>query len=255
MQLIFYPPLAFSAKGMRTANEDYFFPQQPHESEKLFVLCDGMGGLALGEIASKMTAESVYHFIEQHPPPSTQLPALSYFNTAIAFAHRQLLEFLSAGQLSDKMGTTLALLYTHTQGVCLLHLGDSRIYHIRNGRILHKTRDHRFVQELVAQGLISEKEAQVHPWRNALSKALVAYRNHEEIHQHPSLFYVQDVQPEDYFFLCTDGVFEQMTDYLLIGILQKNTLAIQKIQEILDICHEGTYDNYSGFLLKVQEVL
>lgn len=254
MDITIFPPLAFSEVGQRKNNEDYTFPETVSTTTRLFIVCDGMGGLDKGEEASRITAEYVHRFFKENP---SETITEEYVYKAVESAFEELKAFANADSLITRMGSTLTLLHLNSNGAAVAHIGDSRVYHIRNGAIRYKTKDHRQVMDMVEQGIITAEEAIGHPWRNRLSRS-VSYQvamSGEPATAHPGKPVVQqivDLQPDDYFFLCTDGVLEQVTDEILTGILTQDKPNEAKVAEILERCLPDTQDNYTGVLVQIK---
>ena len=141
------------------------------------------------------------------------------------------------------------------------HIGDSRVYHIRNGEILYKTRDHKQVLDMVDDGIITMEQARTHPWRNRLSRSISAKRRLGEEEANPKhdtseVRTIGNIQVNDYFFICTDGVLDQVDDQILLKILTPKSIKNQqKLNQILEICEGKTKDNYSGYLLQIESII
>jgi serine/threonine protein phosphatase PrpC len=243
--------LTFSFLGKRIKNEDYIYPTMPNSNSQLFIVCDGIGGWAKGEEASRIVGEELFSFFDQHPTSSV---TLSYLMDALNQVQLSLTKYLSDHPMVSKMGSTLALLHLTEAGVSFVHLGDSRIYWIRNDQILHKTQDHRYILDLIANGVITTEQAQSHPRRNTLSKAIFAQNSSEVTSlSKPTLTFVdkEDLRVGDYFFLCTDGVLENINDFLLTDILSSSNTNEDKVTNLLKYCDGKTSDNYSGILIQV----
>lgn len=256
MKITIFPPLAFSELGQRENNEDYTCPKTLDISSRLFIVCDGMGGLDKGEEASRITAEYVHRFFMENP---SETITEEYVYNALESAFRELKAYAEADSLITRMGSTLTLLHLNAHDATVAHVGDSRVYHIRNGVILYKTKDHRQVQDMVEQGIITAEQAIDHPWRNRLSRS-VSFKvamSGEPATSKPGKPVVQpitDVKANDYFFLCTDGVLEQITDEILTEILTQDKPNEAKIAEILERCLPETRDNYTGVLVQIKAV-
>ncbi|WP_165940241.1 PP2C family protein-serine/threonine phosphatase [Dyadobacter psychrotolerans] len=256
MDITISPPLAFTELGRRDNNEDYICPTNVDTDTRLFIVCDGMGGLDKGEDASRITAESVQRFFMENPSETT---SEEYIYQAVVSAFEHLKAFAEADSLITRMGSTLTLLHLNSHSVTVAHVGDSRVYHVRDGVILYKTKDHRQVLDMVEQGIITAEQAIDHPWRNRLSRSVsfkVAMSGEAATAQpgKPVVQQITDIQENDYFFLCTDGVLEQITDALLTEVLASDKPNEAKVTEILDRCRPETRDNYTGVLVQIEAV-
>jgi PPM family protein phosphatase len=257
MTITLAQPYSFSRIGQRTENQDGLWPAETPISRdtRLFVVCDGMGGADRGEVASRLLTEAVAGYVAacQHP-----ILDAAHIATALDLAYDAYRTFLAAHPLVNRMGSTLALVQFHERGATIAHLGDSRVYWIRAGQVLLATKDHRRVDELVEAGILTTEQARHHPWRNRLSRAVVRQRTHApppRAHDPPpDIMTATDLQPGDYFFLCTDGVLETIDEALLTQTLLGNQPDEVKLNALLDRCNGRTRDNYSGFLIRIENV-
>lgn len=246
-----YNPQYFTEQGQRPYNQDYLYPPTLSSETKVFIVCDGMGGLDKGEIASEIVAKSIDEFIKNNTKDSIPEELLQ---AAVNYAHGRLREYLENDTSSNSMGSTLTLLSFIGQNPIIAHLGDSRVYHIRNGEILFKTRDHRQILNMVEAGIITSEQAKTHPWRNRLSRAISAKKK-ENIHVDSiEVKEIENINSGDYFFMCTDGVLEQVSDEILCKILNSDSSNKEKILNLMDICKGVTKDNYSGILLQISDI-
>lgn len=242
----------FTYDGQRPNNEDYI---KSNSDSTLFLVCDGMGGWDKGEVASQLVADSIADYLVQHPVDGINE---AYLQQAITEAHKKLINYLNQNPLVSRMGTTLALLHLHPQGATIAHIGDSRVYHIRDGQILYRTTDHRQVLDMVKEGIITAEQAQTHPWRNRLSRSIAVQET--PVDGQPTrppdradVEQLRDIQAGDYFFLCTDGVLEQVTDETLTACLHTDKPINDKLNDLLAYCEGRTKDNYSGCLVSIMK--
>ena len=250
MKIKIEKPSTFSLTGQRANNQDFVYPVD--EQSRLFIVCDGIGGWDKGEVASRLVAQGVAQYFEQHP---TQCPDATYFTNALAHAHAALTEYLHQNPLVSRLGTTLALMYLPDAGAVVAHVGDSRVYQIRGTTILHQTQDHKYVHELVAEGIITQEQALNHPRRNTLSRSVgVDSKQFPPRIDKVEITYLPDIQEDDYFFLCTDGVLEQVDDERLTAIFAQSRTTEEVAAHLLVQCRELTRDNYSVCLVRVTGV-
>jgi protein phosphatase len=147
------------------------------------------------------------------------------------------------------MATTLTLLHLHPQGATIAHIGDSRVYQIRDGQIVFKTHDHSWVNELVSQGVITPEQAQNHPQRNVIARAIQADK--------PAKIEVRlstDLQPKDYFLMCSDGILESCAEESLLLLMQQDRPNEEKIKMIQERCRLHSKDNFSCYLIQIESV-
>lgn len=252
-----YPalPLSFSQIGQRSINQDALYPGvgMATEDAQLFIVCDGMGGADKGEVASQLLCDAVVAYASAMNNPVFDTVHLQ---SAIDWAYDAYRDYLQQHPLVGRMGSTLALVQLHEYGTTVAHLGDSRVYQLRAGKIIFQTQDHRQVNDMVEAGIITATQAATHPWRNRLSRAVVLASADNELSSRsvPDCVVLTDIQPGDYFFICTDGVLETIDDYTLAMLLASDTPDQAKLQALVAKCDEQTKDNYSGYLIGIQHI-
>lgn len=252
MKIEIFPPAGFSETGQRSNNEDSIYPLPGIENPEntLFLVCDGVGGQHKGEIASELVCGSVSDYFNTYPTPVADE---TYITQALRKVTADFLEKEREDPETRGMATTFTLLHFNEAGATMAHLGDSRIYQVRDGQVIRVSEDHKLVNELMKNGHITEQEARNHPQKNVITKVLAADRN-----DRPDVRIINDVAAGDYFFLCTDGVLENVYDELLAYHLREtpdNQLPIEaKLRNIRQECDEKTRDNYSAYLIQVRKV-
>lgn len=247
MKISLYPPLSVHELGQRDNQEDALWPLVPTEDDQLFVLCDGMGGHEHGEIASQTVSQAFgawYQSRAIHPITKAQ------FEDAFAYAYA-LLDQKDNGEFK-KMGTTLTLLYIGSEGVVAAHMGDSRIYHIRPGvGILYQSRDHSLVFDLYQSGEITYDEMQNFTQKNIVTRAMTPG---EDNRYRPDIIQITDIMSNDYFFMCSDGMLEQMSNEDLVKILSKDISDEEKRQQLITVT-SNNQDNHSAWFIHVKDVV
>ena len=246
-------PYTINEKGKSDVNEDSIFPQKnkANETNRFFLICDGMGGHDNGEIASRSVCDSFALFLNNVPPNKFNE---NLFNKALNFAYDELDQKEDYCKTVKKMGTTLALLFLNDKQAFMAHIGDSRIYHLRknnNGKvnILYKSSDHSLVNELLRAEVITKEEADNHPKKNMITRAM---QPHLEKRCKAEIHIKRDVKAGDRFFLCSDGVLESLTDEQLCTIAENaDDETMMKIIRIL--CEENSRDNFSAWLIPITE--
>jgi protein phosphatase len=249
MDIIIGKPYAVSEKGRRLNNEDFIFPapETVDGNQKLFLVCDGVGGAEKGEIASSMACDyfSAYFssMLEDDPTPE-------FIQKAVQYTEAHFDNYVSEHPEAAGMATTLTMLYLGANGVTLAHIGDSRIYQFRKGEIIYRTEDHSLVHSLVKLGQITPQEALRHPQKNIILRAIQGTTNHTEA----EVALIRDVQPGDYFFMCTDGILENFTNEELASVFRKQ-MASEVIKDVLmESCDGKTHDNFSFYIIPIQHV-
>lgn len=245
-------PLAVYELGQRSNQEDYLYPVDGKcsISDHLFILCDGMGGHEHGEVASKTVCLTMAEYITKHLDSNSTVVDDCVLLSAIDAAYEKL-DSMDDGS-DRKMGTTLCLLLFHGGGATVMHIGDSRIYHLRprENRILYQSKDHSLVYDLYQSGEISYDEMRTSPQKNILTRAIQPGTDNRV---KPSVVHITDIQPDDYFFICSDGMLEQMdNDELFRIICGKGT--DEKKRSMFIASTMDNKDNHSAWLIHIDEV-
>ena len=158
----------------RKTNEDFYYVSKPEDKIRLFILADGMGGYNAGEVASRMAVESAKDYIHKHfaknKDSKEKLEAL--LKDAIEYANSVVYKKAQSKEDLRGMGTTLDVCLIYNSRIYIGHVGDSRVYRIRKEFMRRLTKDHSYVQTLVDDGTITKEEAEKHPKKNMLMKAL-----------------------------------------------------------------------------------
>lgn len=234
--------------------EDFIFPKtdKKNDNNRLFILCDGIGGHSSGELASRTVCETISQHIKK---ADERCFTDNIFLSALDKAYDKLDELDNNPNSLRKMGTTLTFLMFHKKGATLAHIGDSRIYHIRpcsgNSKdIIFRTYDHSLVNDLIKIGELSPEEAKNYPHKNVLTRAI---QPNMEKREQADIFHTENICSGDYFFMCSDGMLEQMEDDLLCSILFDKTTDEEKI-EILRTITQNNKDNHSAHLIHIIDV-
>jgi len=250
MNITIGKPCAISERGYRQNNEDFIFPspETVTSAQRLFLVCDGVGGAEKGEIASSMACDhfQTYFFSML----GKEEPTAGFIQKAIQYTEAHFDAYVAEHPEAVGMATTLTMLYLGASGITLAHVGDSRIYQFRNGKIIHRTEDHSLVNSYIKLGRITPKEAETHPQKHIILRAIQGTAAHTEV----DVTLIEDILPGDYFFLCTDGVMESFPDEALAAVF-KRQLASEVIKDILmESCNGKTRDNFSFYIIPIQNV-
>ena len=250
MNITLGKPVAISEKGPRLNNEDYIYPlsELAAPNQKLFIVCDGVGGAEKGEIASSLACESILTFfstfLEGDPTPE-------FIQKSVQYTETRFDEYVSAHPEAKGMATTMTLAYIGDSGIIVAHVGDSRIYQFRNGgQLMFQTDDHSLVNEWVKQGLITPEEAFDNPRKNIITRAIQGTARPTEA----DVVRLTDIQPDDYFLMCTDGVTDCITNQTLSQIFTENRTPERIKNAIVEICNMASRDNYSFYVIPVQHI-
>lgn len=237
--------------GQRSGQEDCIYPAAgtSDPGNGLFIVCDGMGGHDKGEVASQAVCKAMSDYVNVHAPSDGSFGE-DDFKAALSAAY-DALDALDDGAVK-KMGTTMTFLKFHNDGCLIAHIGDSRIYHIRPSAprgesILHVTRDHSLVNDLISIGEMTPEEAKVSKQRNVITRAM---QPNQERRSRADIKNMTDVKPGDVFYMCTDGMLEQAEDediaLLLSGSQSNAQIAASLIEQT-----KNNRDNHSAMLVRV----
>ena len=240
---------------VRTNNEDCYKIVEPLN---LFVLSDGMGGEAHGEIASAMAVETVVkHCLDIEANPAAKVVGsvqpnwsarTKRLSTAIHLANKNI--FKSAEKNPDQhgMGATLTAVWIDGAKLSIAHVGDSRAYLLRGGSLLQLTRDHSLVAEQVRRGILTSAEAEESDMQSVLLRALGAQAEIEVDVEEHTLF------PRDVLLLCSDGLTRMVTDPEIAGKLQAETNTVQAAENLVALANErGGPDNITVVIVRLEK--
>ena len=241
----------------RSINEDCF---SAREDLKLFIVADGMGGHAAGEVASQAVVQGIVAFVEatQAMSPDQTLPVsfdsgqsvnASRSRSGFRMGNRRLAaKIASSSELQGMATTAVAVLIDGGTGT-LAHVGDSRAYRLRDGQLDRLTRDHSWVEEQIRVGALSEAAARQHPWRNIVTRALSGSEDLEVDTQEIVL------QAGDRLLLCSDGVFTVLDDDQIREVLRRDTDLDQLCGALIQGANDGGGpDNVTAIVLEINAV-
>ncbi len=224
--------VAYTNPGSKPTNKDFHF-----EGENLFIVCDGVDSSPYGDIASKLACSSFSDYFKQNP---ATVYDCEYLNKALQYTIQQFQETENKYPEMKGMATTVALTAFDKTGAIIAWLGDSRLYQIRNGQILFVTDDHSLVNELRKQGNTDEEKLK--NIRNYITKSLSTKTEIEFSFQG---IQSTQIQKGDFFFLCSDGVLENITNEILCAELTTENTLEEKAQNIFSHCEGKTRDNFT----------
>ncbi len=239
----------------RTNNEDCYKIDGPLH---LFVLSDGMGGEAHGEVASAMAVETVVkHCLDIEANPAAKVigavqpnwsARTKRLSTAVHLANRNI--FKSAEENPDRhgMGATLTAVWIDGARLSIAHVGDSRAYLLRGGSLLQLTRDHSLVAEQVRRGILTAAEAEASDMQSVLLRALGAQEEIEVDAEEHTLF------PRDVLLLCSDGLTRMVTEPEIAGTLQAETDPTRAAEKLTALANErGGPDNITVVIVRLEK--
>jgi protein phosphatase len=240
----------------RKGNEDNLFV---NAEQRLFVVADGMGGHAAGEVASKIAVDSINEFVcltggdQEITWPFGLDEKISYdgnrLKTSIRYANRKVIDATKEKTEYEGMATTVAAVLVDGDAANLAHVGDSRVYLFREAALTQLTSDHSWVNEQIQSGIISPEQARSHPLRNVVTRALGGK---------PELAVDVQLQPMlagDILLLCSDGLTTMLPDEDIAELVAASAGDIEKAAKSLvgEANARGGEDNITVVLLKFEE--
>jgi serine/threonine protein phosphatase PrpC len=243
---------------VRTNNEDSYRIVEPMN---LFILSDGMGGEAHGEVASAMAVEAVEKFCtnpEEHKEDSGVTlhgaasdswgPQTKVLQNAVFQANYQIFQSAQKHPEQRGMGATLTTGWLNGTKLSIAHVGDSRAYLLRTGNLQQLTNDHSLVAEQVRRGILTPQQAEESEMQSVLLRALGA--NPEVDVEVDEI----DVMPRDVLLFCSDGLTRMVTEPEIAGKLQAETDPISAAQKLVDLANErGGLDNVTVIVVRIQD--
>jgi PPM family protein phosphatase len=222
----------------RRRNEDALVVEPP-----VFAVADGMGGAQAGEVASRIAAAVFREFHE-----ADALEAERRVEAIIQEANRRIHERARADAHASGMGTTVTAALVEGEQVAIGHVGDSRAYRIRNGELEQLTQDHSLVADLMRSGRLSPEEADVHPQRSVITRAL---GTDPEVDVDTV---VLDARPGDMFLLCSDGLTTMLGDDEILSVVRETESLDQAVKALVKSANRrGGEDNVTVILFTVEE--
>ena len=236
-----------SLQGARDSNQDRVLAAVA-ERAALLIACDGMGGHAEGEraaeIGQKVLAERFWH------TPQPLFDPLGFLHTTLGLAHQRVVEAGLQLPLENRPRATCAICLVQDASAYWAHVGDSRIYHLRGGRVLERTRDHSHVELLVREGLIGADQLQTHPMRNFVESCLGGELMLPEM----SINRRRELRAGDILMACTDGLWAHADDSLIASMLcaegQSLRVQLQALSEHAVAAGGSGSDNTSAVALR-----
>lgn len=254
-------PQSFSEIGRKDNQEDFLWPAPASvtKEQRVFIMCDGVGGQDSGEVASSTAATALGEYLTANWPADNYLRK-EHFEAALSHAY-DALDAMDNGA-ARKMATTMTCIAIHRGGVLVAHIGDSRVYQLRpslanaeleRSGVVYQTEDHSLVNDLLRVGELTPEEAANFTQKNVITRAM---QPNQENRCRADIYNITDVQTGDYFFLCCDGVLEQLSNQALGSILANASLDNdEKILAIKQVCDGNTHDNYTCWLVPVGQVV
>ena len=204
-------------------------------ADGVFIVADGMGGPAAGEVASRIAAESALDVLKKEPV------SIDALNDIFTSANERILEYAGEHTECNGMGTTMTVLAVLQDNRYLwAHVGDSRIYRLHAGELSQVTRDDSYVEELVEKGEITHEEARNHPRKNMLTRAVGVEKSLKAESSS------SEYEDGDIFLLSSDGLTNMVTDDDIQDILSDDSTPDEKVDRLIKMALDaGGRDNIS----------
>ena len=239
-----YTAAAVSDRGRkRPSNEDaYGFSIEAG----VYLVCDGMGGAAAGEVASTTAVDEILRLLTQRKEEKeTPLPDAA--QSAICEANETIFTRAQRNHRLSGMGTTLVALATHEQRVWVLNVGDSRCYRLRDGKLERLTHDHSLVDEQVRLGQLTPAQAETSPMRNVITRAV---GTQDEVAADLIEFVAM---PGDLYLLASDGLMREVNDEQIAGMLRAAGDLEETLAQLIGAANEaGGHDNITCVLARAR---
>jgi len=222
----------------------------------LFVVADGLGGHAAGEVASRIVVERVATFISQTVEKDRTWPLeydvnLSYdgnrLRVALLLSDQAIADDIKTNPERETMGSTVVAGLLHGSRATLAHVGDSRAYLVNREEIRQLTKDHSWVAEQVANGILTPSEARIHPFRNVITQAL---GNGGELDVSVQEFELKEM---DRLLLCSDGLSGMISDSEIFEIIREAESMEKAVEGLIEAAKEnGGEDNITAILVSIE---
>ena len=230
---------------IRSGNEDNYL-MVPDRG--IFVVADGMGGHAAGEVASEMAVRFVARELGSLKGLSDEQVA-DRMRTAIRAANGAIFQRTLTEHDKRGMGTTVTAMVLYAARFLIGQVGDSRAYLYRGGRLMQLTKDHSYVQEQVDAGYLTPEQARSHPYSNVITRCVGA--NSDVM---PDI-YVGTVQPRDRFLLASDGLTGMLEDQQLAELFARDGLPQEQVDELIaEANRHGGLDNITAVIVRIDAV-
>lgn len=239
---IHYVAAASTDRGRkRSSNEDAFGYSV---EDGVFVVCDGMGGAAAGEIASSIAVDEFLHLLSGREQ-NGHLSMPEAARGAILAANEAIFSRAQRNQRLSGMGTTLVALAVQDNHAWVLNVGDSRCYRMRNNRLEQLTLDHSLVEEQVRLGRMTRTQAHRSPFKNVITRALGTQQCVT-----PDVFGLES-EPGDLFLLCTDGLTRELSDAEIEALLFSGRSLEERCCRLVEAAKKaGGHDNITCLLVR-----
>lgn len=229
---------------IRTVNQDDYYIDP---DGRFFIVADGMGGHAGGQEASQLAKEAIQTYLEQNWQSSATSEEL--LEQALYKANQAILQDQQSHPERSDMGTTVVVIMFRDTRPWFAHVGDSRLYRLRDAKLEQITEDHTWVARAMKAGDLTPQQAKIHPWRHVLSQCL-GRKDLQQVDVQPI-----EVQTGDRLLLCTDGLTEELSDTAIASHLQPSFSGEQSASLLIEAAKEkGGRDNITVVVIEVDSL-
>lgn len=230
---------------VRESNQDTFEHGSLEGGALYAIVCDGMGGENGGDIASKMAGSAIVSRLKDNFRSDMKANSIrNLMLTAVSAANAEIYNKAKEDETLAGMGTTVVLVIISADTAYISHVGDSRVYLYRDGEAGQITTDHSIVQELIAQGKLSESDADEYPHKNLLTRAVGVYRS-------VTVDYLeQELKDGDKLLLCTDGLTNLCPPEMIERILAEEDIDTSCKNLVNAACSAGGFDNITAVIIE-----
>jgi PPM family protein phosphatase len=230
---------------LRTVNQDDYYIDP---DGRFFVVADGMGGHAGGQEASQLATEAIQVHLDKHW--ESVIPSDELLAQALNEANEAILQDQQSHPERSDMGTTAVVVMFRKEEPWFAHVGDSRLYRLRDLKLEQITEDHTWVARAMKAGDLTPEQARIHPWRHVLSQCL-GRKDLQTIDVQPL-----DVQPGDRLLLCSDGLTEELADAAIASYLQPEVSNEQAATKLVEAAKEkGGRDNITVVIVEMDKAV
>lgn len=240
--VVHYAAAAVTDRGRkRPSNEDAFGYSV---EDGVYVVCDGMGGAAAGEIASSLAVDEVLRLFDSR---SRTVPMMQVAEKALDAANHAIYSRAQRNYKLSGMGTTLVGLVVEERHIWVVNIGDSRCYRLRNRHIEQLTLDHSLVEEQVRMGRMTPSEALRSPLRNVITRALGT-----QCHVTPDIFEME-ADSGDLFLLCSDGLTRELSDATIESLMMLDLSLDELCERLVKAANKaGGHDNITCIVVRAE---
>ncbi|MFK7972512.1 MAG: protein phosphatase 2C domain-containing protein [Bacteroidia bacterium] len=248
---------ALSETGSRFLNEDRLYPSQIDAAEDipqvagLYMVADGAGGQEKGDVAARIAIQEFARYIHTFPPKNAQI-TYGFLSAALLRVEEAFHQHITHHPEAEGMATTITLMYADDNGVAVGWIGNSRLYHIRNGETLFQTRDQMVIQDMVAHGKLSQEEAEAQ--KGNFTQARMIHGTAQPTDLDFRFIAADEIEEGDTFLLCTDGVTKEISDKELQNIIAGPQKADDLKAELIRIVENESSDNYTALVVELSKV-